>query len=320
MMAPALGTGSLTGETSSFPMVERAEEIVYANPTSAIGARTCTPLSNSPATIVDALLSATMMPAARRADMICPAKAEPSPSVPYEFTKTAWPLNLRQASAISRCWSRVRLLGATIASSFNRSNRSASAFLFASAARAVASAIRASAVDTFATASRDAAFADATWASAPFARALASAIWRSKPLAVASAWVARTFRLPTSRSEIVCKWDEQRNIPPSANNSPATPIITNISNTFTYFFQRSASLYSPISPRVSSTPNSSSAISEILRPTEVADFDSEKKVPISLYELAGALGFALQGLCFACLLYHRLNRRHKKTVNSQNNA
>ena len=199
----------------------------------------------------------------------------------------------------SRQTPRLRLLGATIASSFNRSNRSSSAFWFASAARADAPAI---------------------WLSNPLAVAFADSASEIALPRLASAWFARTFRLATSKSEIVCKWDEQRKIPPSASNSPATPRITNISNTFTYLFQRSASLYSSISPRVSNRPNSSSAISDILRLTEVADFDSEKKVPISLYNLAGALGFTLQSFCLAYLLYHRLKRRHKKTLNKQDNA
>jgi len=45
---------------------------------------------------------------------------------------------------------------------------------------------------------------------------------------------------------------------------------------------------------------------------EVADFDNEKSVPISLFDLAAGLGFVLQGCGAAYVLYHRRNRGYTK--------
>ena len=149
-----------------------------------------------------------------------------------------------------------------------------------------------------------------------FCRSLAAVSAREAALAAASAEAlavpATLVRSAISCSAIVWRYVENRKIPPSANSSPATPIITSISNIFTCFFQRSDLAYSPMSPAVRTMPNNSKAISEISRAVDVADLDSAKRVPISMYELCGTLGFMLQGLAFACLLYQRLRKRRKR--------
>jgi hypothetical protein len=126
---PIFGAGSLNGDTSSFPINDRDCLRVDANSLSVPGPRMCTPTSKPPVTINDALPSATAIFAACKMAMICPPKAKASPSIAYEFTKTAWPRNVRQTSAIFFCWSRLRLLGAIIASSRRFSAFSPSASL-----------------------------------------------------------------------------------------------------------------------------------------------------------------------------------------------
>jgi len=49
-------------------------------------------------------------------------------------------------------------------------------------------------------------------------------------------------------------------------------------------------------------PNIRRANSDQFRALMVADFDSGKKVPISPYALAGALGFAIQGVAVIIML------------------
>jgi len=112
------------------------------------------------------------------------------------------------------------------------------------------------------------------------ANALARDAASAAPSADFFASPASLVRFAISPSAIVWRCLEKRKIPPSANNSPATPIITNISKTLTCFFQRSTLAYSPTSPTTSNTPNSSSAISDKSIAVDVADFENAKRMPI----------------------------------------
>jgi hypothetical protein len=114
------------------------------------GPRRCIPNWNPPVTTEDALESRTLsFPKANlRSAISWPPIAAPSPSSPYDDTMARCPAKRRHTSAIWRCSSSDKLLGATIACSRIRSSRSASADDCASAAALRASAIRASAVST----------------------------------------------------------------------------------------------------------------------------------------------------------------------------
>jgi hypothetical protein len=120
------GKGSLGEATSKCPIEESASAIVDAKSFSSFGARTWTPVSKPPTGITVAILSATGTRAACNTAIICDAKPDASASVLYDTTEAAWPWNLRHASAIRRCWSRLRLLGAIMASSLRFSDFSPS--------------------------------------------------------------------------------------------------------------------------------------------------------------------------------------------------
>jgi len=144
--------------------------------------------------------------------------------------------------------------------------------------------------------------------------------------AASAALLAEVFASPASLVRTAISWSaivwrclDDRKIPPSPSNSPATPIITSISPNFIHRLPCSA-WYSIMSPTTKTAPNMRSAHSETSRMIKVADFDSEKSVPISASDLAGALGFALQGIGLAYLLYHRLHKRRKETLNRPNKA
>ena len=102
---------------------------------------TWTPNANPPSGINDALASSTVRPASCKQATICCPRMAASPSIAYETTRTFRPANGFQASAIAFCLSKLKLRGATAASNLILSNRSASAFWFASAARASALAV-----------------------------------------------------------------------------------------------------------------------------------------------------------------------------------
>jgi len=120
---------------------------------------------------------------------------------------------------------------------------------------------------------------------------------------------ASLFRLATSDSDIVCKWAENKKMPPSATNSPATPMITIISNFLTCAFHLSDLEYSPTSPITSRTPNANSNASDASSAFVVAGLDSERSVPISPWSVIGALGFVVQGLGFALIAYRHMRNR-----------
>ncbi len=129
MTAPVLGQGSFT-DTCNLPIEDRAfprPEIKSFSVLWLVWLRICIPTSNPPADIIEALPSSTVTCAACKADMICAPKAAASPSIPYDVSNTRWPRNPLQAAAICACWSRLRLRGATMASSLILSRRSASA-------------------------------------------------------------------------------------------------------------------------------------------------------------------------------------------------
>jgi len=96
----------------------------------------------------------------------------------------------RSPATIRACCCGVTTRSANRASNWRRASRSRSAVSCARAASRCASAIRASAVLTWATASSERAIEDATWASADLTRASESEILLSNPLAVAVASAA----------------------------------------------------------------------------------------------------------------------------------
>jgi hypothetical protein len=85
--APSLGGGSLIA-TSNMPIECKALPTQEAKSFSLSGARTWTPISNAPVTVIEALESATFMPVAWRLAMIWDPSCEASPSVPYDWTMT----------------------------------------------------------------------------------------------------------------------------------------------------------------------------------------------------------------------------------------
>ncbi len=119
----------------------------------------------------------------------------------------------------------------------------------------------------------------------------------------------------TSRSEIVCKWLLNTKMPPSAISSPATPMITQISNQRFLFLKNGYSFflwsarYSPQRPATSKSPNNSNASSDHDRNAAVVDFDNDKSVPIRLFTFIGGFGFVLQGVCLLVLVLIRIRRR-----------
>lgn len=65
----------------------------------------------------------------------------------------------------------------------------------------------------------------------------------------------------------------------------------------------------PIAATTRTTPNTSSANSDQLSQLVVADFDnknSEKEYPISPFALAGAVGFAIQGIAVLIIALRRI--------------
>ena len=137
-----------------------------------------------------------------------------------------------------------------------------------------------------------------------------------------SSFLAAVFsfvRSAISESAIVWRWREKTNTPASETNSPSKPATTMMIKTSLGHANHRGSFpcssrYSPTAPMVRISPPPTRMISDTSSRVSVADFDSEnndKKYPISAYDLVGALGFVLQGIGLACILYHRLHRRHK---------
>src|SRR6266481_7421065 len=62
-------------------------------------------------------------------------------------------------------------------------------------------------------------------------------------------------------------------MPPSAINSPETPITTIHLNAFNHFFNLADSEYSPRSPMTNTPPKKSNITSETLSHSEAVDFD-----------------------------------------------
>ena len=115
-------------------------------------------------------------------------------------------------------------------------------------------------------------------------------------------------RFSISRSVMFCRWPLDKNIPPSAKSSPATPTITINSKSpclilhqgiFWHFFD------SPINPSTRINPNAKSPHSENESKVDAADLDNEKDIPVRWPLIAGAIGFALQGICLAVIFYRR---------------
>jgi hypothetical protein len=151
------------------------------------------------------------------------------------------------------------------------------------------------------------------------------------------ATAASLFNLETSTSFIICNRLPHKKIPPSAISSPATPKTTknaqnplcflkneavacgrrfsnSSKNLFVFldigdFFASWSALTSPYSPTSSTTPNTNNHASEVSSPATTYDLDNDKNIPISIYDLAGALGFALQGVCILIIFSMRQNRK-----------
>jgi hypothetical protein len=122
------------------------------------------------------------------------------------------------------------------------------------------------------------------------------------------------FSASNSTSEIVCRCMENPKTPASPANSPTRPATTMMIKASLGHSIHSGSLlcssrYSPIAPKAKRAPNTRRAISEVISPISVADFDNEKskKYPVSPYTLLGAAGIALTGIALAIL--YLLGRR-----------
>ena len=111
-----------------------------------------------------------------------------------------------------------------------------------------------------------------------------------------------------AQTDIICKRLDARNIPPSAINSPATPIIT-INPKRSCQRAHDAVLNSPTTPAVSSNPKISSAYSEQSRQADVADLDSGKSVPMSQYDIVVAAIMTLTGFAVAAYAWVQWRRR-----------
>jgi hypothetical protein len=240
IIAAVLGTGTLTA-TSKCPVERNAVASASIKPFSLAGPRRCTPNWNPPTTRVVARLSSTFsFPSAFRSSArICSPRTAPSPSMPYEETITRWPMNLRHTSPINLCWSRLRLRGETIASSRNRSSRSASAIERAISARASASFARASEVVICASYFFANASASRDRSVAFFASAFDAAIAESNPLAVDCAIAARSSALAASVRDAVIRASSNstttslaREPKYSAKPSPAIPKTATINPSF----------------------------------------------------------------------------------------
>ena len=210
---------------------------------------------------------------------------------------------LNFATIVANCSSDNRL-SARASSILTLSKRSCSAFWLASAARASASFERASA-------SLARSFAAAASARATSVSCVSRKLSVLKRSCSSRAASALSLSCATSQSEMVCNRLEKRNIPPSANSSPETPIITKISNSLSRRFHLSDFAYSPTMPITSTTPKTKRANSDISRATEVAPFDIGQNVPLSPYDLGVALAMGLQGLAAAWLLMRHFAERRR---------
>ena len=187
------------------------------------------------------------------------AKRRPSKSLIPTSILDGCSENCFNCSAASEICSSVILLPANLDSRRSRASLSPSATRLASAAPRLASAIRASACATFATASLAAAFADAICASALFTRAAASAIWLSNPLAAALADSASFLSCPISLSAVMA----------AAAESPSLRLLygyASISASTATAKQTRPTLSSTISDRLrkcASTSNTTSAAKKI---------------------------------------------------------
>ena len=213
---------------SIFPM-SNATRNAFIKAFSDVGPRILIPV-NQPVERLLPLSSLTVIPAYLSDAMISVAIAMLSPSLEYVETVTECPAKTFKRLPIFLCWSRVSLRGATSTSSLCRSR-------FASATPFCASAMRASAVANFATASRTDALASATVASAVLMRAWSSAICLSYPFTDASANFARAsaslafcLAAATSPSAILCRLSAVSDNRLPYHHSPDTPPITNTAN------------------------------------------------------------------------------------------
>jgi len=231
-----------------------------------------------------------------RARAICRARLVHSSliqgySVDCTYTSTWTP-----DSPVNRCATRsICVLDKCREPNVSRSlTRNSASSLFASAAASSAAAARA--------------FSSAICLSYPLTNALADSALASASARCASAFLdlssaadAFTFSKATSRSAMTCRRLENKKIPPSAKISPATPIITSISNTFSRRFHVGDSEYSPINPMVSNVPNTNRDHSEMSSAVDVVDLDNSR-IPIPTNDPAATLGILMPMIAVLILL------------------
>jgi hypothetical protein len=124
--------------------------------------------------------------------------------------------------------------------------------------------------------------------------------------------IIRSLAWVSSWSEILCSWRDEKKIPPSAINSPATPMITINSNRLYQILclqvRLGSVLLSPISPITRINPKKNNVAFDQSRMSPVAALDNDPNnpsAPIDPLGVAVALMIAIQGIVLAWFLIGR---------------